>query len=442
MPIPPDFETYYDSKQNRYWTTDDRGTWISVQTEALKLLLRCRGASTKKNKKTGLCEIDEYLAQVITTRNVTYAGPLAGHRSGFIIQHGNPTLVTNSPVVIEPVKGEWPNFKKMLTELLGEPGYPQLDYFNGWLLFARKCIISSEYKPGQCLVIAGPPDCGKSFLQNFITKLLGGRAAKPYQFMAKDTTFNSEVFGAEHLMIEDVVSSTDIRARRNFGSRIKEFTVNEVQTCHGKSRDGVNVNPLWRMTITVNDEPEDLMVLPPMIDSVADKFILLRARKAQFPKETDAFRMIIDQELPAYLHWLHFEWKMPENIGNRRYGVGSFQHPELLTSINDLSPEHELLMLINEHCFKNGQTVWKGTASELTSWLSTCAEKRSAPLFKWGQACATYLSRLAKQFPTKFLNKRTTHERYWELHSMELNHDAAYDAEKGGVPYDASVCKL
>lgn len=417
--IPPDFEAYYDSEKRQYFIRDDLGNWVSLNTDGLRLKLRCLGSCDKRSKTTGTSEIDRYIASLFTAKNVFYAGPMAGHRSGIIEQHGNRILVTNSPKVIQPKKGDWQAFKQFLDELLADTSHPQLDYFHGWLLFARQCLLSGDYKPGQCLVIAGPPDCGKSFLQNRITLLLGGRAAKPYQFMAHDTTFNRELFGAEHLMIEDVVSSTDIRARRNFGSRIKEFTVNEVQVCHGKNRDGVNVNPLWRMSITVNDEPEDLMVLPPMIDSVADKFILLKASQATFPKETDAFREMIDAQLPAYLHWLHHEWVMPDDIMGRRFGVKSFQHPDLLRSINDLAPEHELLLLINETCFSNGQNLWKGTAGDLQALLSTHYERRVEGLFKWGQACATYLSRLSKQFPERFLNRRTKHERYWEIKSLD-----------------------
>ena len=62
-------------------------------------------------------------------------------------------------------------------------------------------------------------------LQNILTVILGGRAAKPYQFMTGGTGFNSDMFGAEHLMIEDESPSTDMRARRAFGAQIKNMTV-------------------------------------------------------------------------------------------------------------------------------------------------------------------------------------------------------------------------
>lgn len=415
MPIPTGFECYYATDQKNYWIQDIRHNWIDVSTETLRLILKVRGARGPSTKG-GISEIDRFITETIGTRNVGYAGPLAGYKSGVVEQQGTRLLVTTSPAIIDPKPGDWPSFKKLLSELFYDSKHPeQLDYFHGWLLYARRCLIASDFKPGQCLVMAGPPDCGKSFFQNRITLLLGGRAAKPYQYMAGETTFNRELFGAEHLMIEDVVASTDIRSRRNFGSRIKEFTVNELQVNHGKCRDGINVLPLWRVTLTVNDEPEDLMVLPPMIDSVADKFILLKVGQGQFPVETEAFRLVIDNELKHYLHWLHNEWVMPDAIRSRRFGIKSFQHPDLLTYINELAPEHELHMLINEHCFKNGQILWKGTAAELQTYLSMTCEKRVERLLKWGQACSTYLSRLSKQFPDRFLSRRSHEHRYWEI---------------------------
>ena len=37
--------------------------------------------------------------------------------------------------------------------------------------------------------------------------MFGGRAARPYQFMSGLTSFNSDLFEAEHLMIEDEQAS-------------------------------------------------------------------------------------------------------------------------------------------------------------------------------------------------------------------------------------------
>jgi hypothetical protein len=85
--------------------------------------------------------------------------------------------------------------------------------------------------------------------------------------MSDRTQFNSELFAAEHLMIEDEIASTDIRNRRSFGARIKDFTVNDLQSYHAKRVDALSIEPFWRVSITVNDEPEDLLILPPIDES-------------------------------------------------------------------------------------------------------------------------------------------------------------------------------
>ena len=88
-------------------------------------------------------------------------------------------------------------------------------------------------------------------------------AAKPYLYMTGKTTFNADLFGAEHLMVEDEAESIDIRARRYFGAKIKEIAVNVDQHCHGKGKTALTLTPVWRMTLSLNDEPERMQVLPP-----------------------------------------------------------------------------------------------------------------------------------------------------------------------------------
>ena len=95
------------------------------------------------------------------------------------------------------------------------------------------------------------------------------------------------MFRAEHLVVEDNAASTDIRTRRNFGAFLKTITVNDDQPCFGKGREAVNLTPFWRLSISVNDEPENLMVLPPIDESIEDKLILLKAYSTPMPMPTE-----------------------------------------------------------------------------------------------------------------------------------------------------------
>src|SRR5262249_55665202 len=156
---------------------------------------------------------------------VAYAGSLAGHRKGFYENGSHRILVKDSPLLIEPVPGRWPLFGGIIHNMLGAD---QQIYLFGWLKVALESLRSATPRVGQALTLAGPSDCGKSLLQNIFTLMLGGRSAKPHRYMSGITPFNGELFEAEaeHLMIEDEEASTDIRARRNFGAKIKDITAN------------------------------------------------------------------------------------------------------------------------------------------------------------------------------------------------------------------------
>ena len=291
---------------------------------------------------------------------------------------------------------------------------------------AYEALREGRKRPGQALVLAGVHDCGKSLLQNLVTLILGGRSARPYQYMCGLTPFNSDMFEAEHLMIEDEHASTDIRQRRNFGAHIKNITVVDWQRCHAKNRDAISLSPFWRLTVSVNDEPENLMVLPPIDDSIEDKLIILRAARFKMPMPTttmdqrSAFWETLISELPAFLHYLTAEWAIPTNLASDRFGIGHFHHPSILQAIDALAPETRLLRLIDDELFQSDAAgIWEGTAEQLERELgsdSSRCRNEARKLFTFNTACGVYLGRLAKRFPDRFLSEHTNKGNRWSMY--------------------------
>jgi len=307
-----------------------------------------------------------------------------------------------------------------------------------WLKIAYEALRAGLWRGGPAIALAGPRGCGKSLLQNLFTLILGGRSAKPYRYMSGGTQFNADLFGAEHLMIEDEHSSTDIRARRAFGSNIKQFTSNRDQSCHGKNRQALTLTPFWRVSISVNDEPEAMMVLPPLSDSehdsLGDKIILLSAQKAEMPLPTvenegwQKFWCTLIAELPAFLDFL-MNWNIPDELRHPRFGLKAWQHPRLLVALDALAPETRLLTLIDEGIFRGHEVAqgviaysgrdkpkWEGTAEKLESLLCDfnspfCNEARR--LLSWPSATGTYLGRLAHKHPDRVKDARTGEARNW-----------------------------
>ena len=434
-------EAYYDSGRRCYWTTNSRGSWMKINEQSLRRLLKKSGFCGICRKGERLSEVDQRLSEIQLEQDVAYAGPLAGHRSGVFECYGNTILVTTSPNVIEPKAGDWPVLDRFLENILVDSAYDQRCYLYGWLKLTYEALRAERLRPAPVMGIAGPRNSGKSLLQNLFTVILGGRIAKPYRYMSGHTDFNGELFGAEHLMVEDEAPSTDLRSRRALGAHIKAFTVNQTQSCHVKNRQALTLAPFWRVSISVNDEPENLMILPPISDSendsLGDKIILLRANLAEMPMPTETleqregFWQTLISELPAFLHFL-LNWEVPKELRHPRYGMKTWHHPELLLALDALAPETRLLSLIDEVLFTEhenelggGNLVtrsrtkdsWQGTAEELESLLRShpAYGYEAQKLFSWSTACGTYLGRLAKKHPTRVKPDRSSNARKWFL---------------------------
>ncbi|MCX7010674.1 MAG: hypothetical protein NTY53_26090 [Kiritimatiellaeota bacterium] len=419
---PDDTEAfYYDAARKEYMVKSSRGIWLCLTEAQFKKELARRGFRTKTNDD-GLSVADSVIMEVRDKNDIAYAGALAGYKAGFYSDGANRFLVTEGPKLIEPMAGQWSTLEKFIAGLLHEDGFNQETFLYGWLKVSYEALRAGCLRPAQALAIAGPHGCGKSLLQKVITEILGGRFARPYQFMAGLTPFNADLFGAEHLMLEDEQSSYDIRTRRNFGCEIKNITVNDAQRCHAKNRQAVPLKPFWRLSMTLNDETENLMQLPPMDDSLEDKLIILRAHTSAMPMPTatleqrHAFWGALVAELPAFLDYL-LKMEIPADMTSERFGVTHFHHPAILEEISALSPEAKLLTLIDTALFSAPVKLdWLGTAEELEKILTnkdSGTDYEARRLLAWNTACGVYLQRLAKKYPERFAQRRDKSSRRW-----------------------------
>ncbi len=212
--------------------------------------------------------------------------------------------------------------------------------------------------------------------------------------MQGGTGFNSELFGSEHLVIDDEFGHTDFRSRQKLTAAVKNFTAAGSQRCHGKGKEALTLKPFWRLSISVNDEPESLLVLPLMDDSVADKMMIFKISNRPMPmptstlEETDAFWKQLMAEFPAFLHHL-ITLQVPEAMRSSRYGVRHFHHPEVMEAIDSLSPEAKLLSMLDDY-FAPLATPWTGTADALQRLLEAEGsdnQHEARKLFSFNTAC-------------------------------------------------------
>lgn len=389
-------DLFYCRSNKLYYLKMPSGNWVELSYNRI----------TRHLVQTyGLCyktEVEPVIYQIERYRNVDFAGELAGYSEGFLQQGKVRLLVTSGPDMIAPEPGNWSMLGSILKNLLGEE---QLTYFYGWLKVALQMFDQKTWMAGQALVLCGPPQSGKNLLTYLVQKLFGGREpGKPYDYMTQKTTFNADLVGSELLTIEDEVSHTDIKARRAFGARIKDLAVNKSRRLHKKYADGLTVVPLQRLIISLNDEAERVMILPPMEHDIADKIMIFKVVRHEMPMPTDtpeaekAFGNALVAQLPAFAHFLS-QWEIPSDLKANRFGVTQYHHPDILMMLNAQTPETKLLSLIDEVVFTLQSVPWHGKANDLERLLISTADdgvqREARKLLSSANACGRYLARIA-----------------------------------------------
>ena len=370
-------EYWYEERRGRYWHQNRAGVWVDKSEAQLRRWLKQQGKSPVVNVKAGetLSEIEEMLIESESEKRVFYAGPLAGWPSGTHEMDGGLVLVTAQPKLLDPAPGEWPVLGELLENLLvdEESQVDQRPQFYGWLKHTLESLYNAWWSRGLCMVLAGDPECGKSLLVDVVKVLMGGRCAKPYRYMIGQDGFNEEMFEAPLLIIDDENADTGIKARRHFSAEIKQIVANSTGRCRGMHQKAKTLQPLWRIMVCVNMEPDNLLVLPPVDDDIADKLMLLKAYKRPMPMpvrtqaEQRVFWERLEREMPSFVHWLLNDHDIDEDLGGR-FGIKAWHHPEILRVLDEMSPFMRLHQLI-EQAILGKQACWSGTPTELEQEL-------------------------------------------------------------------------
>lgn len=415
-PPPGVVDCFFDSLSGNFYANDSYGRFQRWARDDLKLLLRRNGYFTTGRHADGLSYLESEMVRIVQERNVDYAGSLGGFDPGFYMIHTSRVLVTRGPERITPRPGNCNLLSDFFEELLGK----QRSVLYGWIKTAHQSLRDGPpWHPGQLLCLAGQPKCGKSVCQSLITPMLGGRVSRPYEYLAKGTNFNADIYGAEHGLIGDENHATDNKSRRNFGAAIKKLVVEPCHYIHAKGKTPITLTPFVRLTLSLNDHPSALLVLPSLDSDVKDKIILLRANAVDFERRVKKFGSFAAWEaaavaqLPAFLHKLR-GWRIPESLADTRYGVQSFHDPELVQEVDDLSDEERLLALIDTYLFDSlGSDHVAGTSTEIEKSLSNKIGNHAAlHMAKYSGRFGHLLAVLLKKYPAR-IERRRTHGSKW-----------------------------
>jgi len=406
-------EMFYDVKTGKYPVRlGDR--YVPLSSGDVELHLRNVGIS-KENHDGVMNGLERAFFVTQTERSVDYSAPLAGHDLGaFRTSDGRRILVTSCPRLVEAKRGKWDWTRERFEELLGD----QFEHFIAWLKCAVESLERRDFKPGQILILAGKPNCGKSFLQWCITQCFGGRCADPLLWLRGGTTFNGSLSEAEHWAIEDPGSATRGNVRRDFGDAIKRAVINREVFVHPKGGKGITVQLWRRLTMSVNEEVENISALPPLDDSMKDKVMMFKCGVATLSEDALLNQKRFRDELPALLYFCK-QFNIPKALRCPRMGIVSFHHHELVEALTVLSPEQHLIELIDEVIFANGSICpFVGSAERLKQELMRSEFRLTVEkLLYYSSACGVYLERLSKRNPERVSSSRLEGKTRWTVKS-------------------------
>ncbi len=413
--------------------------WISIGEQDAKRALRLAGVLAQAPKGQSCSQADWVMQYIQNFRHVDFVGPLAGWKAGVHLIHDRRIIVLGSYKLVEPVENsDWPTLRALLEGMLKTANFDQLPYLYSWLKVAITALRAGERRAGHALILVGPTDSHKSFLQeHVVTPLLGGRIGIPTAYLLGKTIFNSELLGSEHLMISELPTGLDHKSRAFLGEQLKNIVATEGQSYHPKHCDAVTMYPFWRVTISVNSNPNRIKSLPPIGSDIADKLLLLRAEfnpnrefRPRSDEERRAFRETLSEELPSFVHFL-LNYEIPGALltgdSSGRFGFSAFQHPQIIADMFAQEPASGLLYMIDNWIFNRDKNPsweawgWKGELKlkeELTAEGCPYAAQASKLLYFDG-AAGTYLAALMDLFPERIEKKHTKSNNVWMIRSPQ-----------------------
>jgi hypothetical protein len=390
-------EFYYDGPSKSFFVRTSSGEFVEYSAEALKTRLRKAGFDHTGDEGQ-LSQIDDMIETARDVRFVRWAGPLGGFWAGRYVMNGAPVLVTQNPTIIEANPDYQDDMVHAYFErLLGEE---QVTYFHVWMKLAREALLDKSLRKGPALIMVGKANHGKTLAGRLIKLMLGGRAQDPTQFAQGTSTFNSHLFGAEFLFADDQGGGRDdYHSRLQTAATIKQLVANDAPMCHAKGRTQVTLDVYWRVMFALNDEPEDLKVLPALSDGIMGKLIIFKTVdravtiKTETAAEYTAFRNKLEAAIPDYLGWLN-DFEIPKEMLHGRFGQTVYHNQEVLDDLNSFAPETKLLQKIDD-C---GEEIWdqKLEAREIEAIVQAYNETGTRDLFRRPGSCGMLLARLAR----------------------------------------------
>ena len=380
--------TFYDGKS--YWVKNVRGMWSARNRDEITQDLKVQGYSHRLKKKRTATEIDEIMATIRDQHQVVAAAPFTHSREQFIDHNGDRYLNINHKTPLPPAAKEEcvpENFPWLAAFLDGffdeilQNGERPLDYWLADLQRTLQHLQRGEPVSGKAEVLAGDKNLGKSLMAVKIKRMIYGSNTDAGKFLLEQGSFNKELAESFHWYVDDNQSASSSQRHMLFTETLKKHVATPEVRYRPMYKDARVIPWYGRITITCNDDPDSLSIIPNMDMTMKDKVSLykLQPREFQFPPNIELEKILV-QELPYFVGWLQWHYDAPKKCvaNDARYGIKPYHHPELLKTSKEVTGHarlEEMLRLWRE--IQNydpndpdDSPEWTGTSSALLAEMN------------------------------------------------------------------------
>lgn len=383
--------TFYDGRT--FWMYNPQATaWRDISKDDFGQLLKCAGFSGRLVRGETSSEIDRIEADIKQSRYVERALPFVHHPTGLLIYQGTRVLNIATAKCLPPApdgsvldwedgaKNKFPWIASFLTSFFDPP--EQLNYFFAWLKHFYANGLAQVPRPGQALVIAGPPGRGKTFLSTGLIAGMVGGSVNAKGFLVDQQQWTEAVTTKPLMCVDDALAASDHQTHLRFTSLLKKMVADRTITYNEKFKKVGEVDWIGRVVVTCNTDPESLRMLPNLEMSVLDKLSFFMAGDYStlvLPGYSE-MQAHLKRELPFFCRWL-LDWPIPENLRAKdpRFGVIPYHHPDLAQASIQQGPSHAFAELLSTFLRSYqeahpGKKCWSGSAMELYADLQRLNE--------------------------------------------------------------------
>jgi hypothetical protein len=380
-------DIYYAGRPGYYRKFPD-GNWRTQnKDEVAAYLLAAHNLNPARTAKNIPSELESAIFFLNQSKVVDGAMPLVFDKREVVPLSGFRFLNISRAKVLEPAAPaanvQWGTGFPWIADWLWKMFEPrrQLVYYLSWLKLFYEGARNGDLQRGQALFIVGGTDRGKTLMNAiWIPHIMGG-GSDAGSFLVHGREFNKSLCEVGHWHIDDAQAAANQGEHTKFTERVKKLIANPFMPYRPMYVDEVQVPFRGRLLVTLNSDPQSLLMIPDMDRNIQDKLMVLSLRPGthSFKGNAKTERTLWD-ESPAFLRWL-LQWKAPTHLVDEkhRFGMKTFIHTEVRETAamtgydSDILGVMEILWETDDElveCAKKG-VPWETTASNLIATIAT-----------------------------------------------------------------------